>query len=148
MSRADTIPKQRQFLGLQINQFRTKMDVFKRVYRPRFICQKERGQNALPLENAIVVWQLIFYTPGQQWTTRKEDDWCKLWIRFLNETWTKSVNKDMWDQTFEFYLKSLADDSLTFWSEDGAWPAVIDDFVLYVKEKWQPVYSPEKMETD
>ncbi len=124
------------------------MDVFKRVYRYSFICQKERGQKALPLENAIVVWQLIFYTPGQQWTTSKEDDWCKLWIRFLNERWTKSVNKDMWDQTFEFYLKTLEDDSLSFWSEDGAWPAVIDDFVLYVKEKWQPAYSPEKMETD
>lgn len=52
----------------------------------------------------------------------------------------------MWNQLFEFYLKSIEDETLSFWSEDGAWPGVIDDFVAYAKEKRGDV--PENMETD
>ena len=67
----------------------------------------------------------------------------------MNEKWNKSVNKDMWNQTFEFYLKTLEDETLSFWSEDSAWPGVIDEFVVYVKEKRGDVADvPESMETD
>jgi len=55
----------------------------------------------------------------------------------------------MWNQTFEFYLKTLEDETLSFWSEDSAWPGVIDEFVVYVKEKRGDVADvPESMETD
>ena len=53
----------------------------------------------------------------------------------------------MWNQTFEFFLKTLQDETLSFWSEDGAWPSVIDDFVAYVKELRGPQVA-DKMETD
>lgn len=41
----------------------------------------------------------------------------------------------MWNMTLEFALKSVDDESLSFWSEDGAWPSVIDDFVEWCKAK-------------
>lgn len=41
----------------------------------------------------------------------------------------------MWDQTGSFMLKSLGDESMSWWSEDGAWPSILDEFVVYVREK-------------
>lgn len=41
----------------------------------------------------------------------------------------------MWDQTGVFILKSLEDESMSWWTEDGAWPGVLDDFVAYVREQ-------------
>lgn len=106
---------------------------------------------ALPLDNAIIYWEMLFNKPGMEWKTLGPNsstiDWLALWTGFLQSKWTKSVNKDMWNQTFEFYRKTLEDPTLGFWSEDGAWPGVIDDFVAYAKQKihWG---SPEEMETD
>jgi DCN1-like protein 1/2 len=45
------------------------------------------------------------------------------------------VNRDMWHMTLEFLQKAVQDESLSFWNEDGAWPSVIDEFVVYAKEK-------------
>lgn len=39
----------------------------------------------------------------------------------------------MWEQLFNFAEKSLQDETLGFWSEDAAWPGVIDEFVEWVK---------------
>jgi DCN1-like protein 1/2 len=121
------------------------MALFKQVYRHTFICGREKGQKALPLENAITYWQIMFSPPGRPWVTASTD-WTELWVGFLKAKWTKSVNKDMWNQTGEFFQKSLQDDTLSFWGEDGAWPGVIDDFVAYAKEKRGS--APEGMETD
>lgn len=41
----------------------------------------------------------------------------------------------MWDQTHIFITKSLEAESMAWWSEDGAWPGVLDDFVIFVREK-------------
>ena len=121
------------------------MTIFKRVYRHTFICSKEKGQKALPLENALVYWELLFSIPSRTWVT-PSTNWGELWAEFLRAKWTKIVNKDMWNMTFELYLKTLQDETLSFWSEDGAWPGVIDDFVAYAKEKRGDL--PVSMETD
>jgi DCN1-like protein 1/2 len=122
------------------------MTLFKRVYKHTFVCSKERGQKALPLENAIVYWQMLFSPPGMTWVT-PSTNWLDLWIEFLQKKWTKSVNKDMWNMTLEFFQKTIRDESMSFWSEDGAWPGVIDDFVLYVREM-RGSQAPEQMEMD
>jgi len=142
---ADTIAKQKSYVAGQIKLLSTDIALFKRVYRHTFICSKEKGQKALPLENALVYWELLFSPPGRLWVTASTD-WFQLWREFLQAKWTKSVNKDMWNQTFEFFQKTMQDETLSFWSEDGAWPGVIDEFVAYVKEKRGS--SPESMETD
>lgn len=61
-------------------------------------------------------------------------DWLSLWTSYLQERWTRSVSRDMWNQTFEFALRSVKDPTLSFWSEDGAWPGVIDDFVVWYRK--------------
>lgn len=53
----------------------------------------------------------------------------------MEERWRKGVNKDMWEQTAVFMTKSLEDPTMSWWSEDGAWPGVLDDFVIFVKER-------------
>ena len=121
------------------------MALFKRVYRHTFVFAKEKDQKALPKDTAVVYWDLLFKSPGRPWVT-SSTNWIEMWIEFLGTRWNKSVNKDMWNQTFEFFLKTMEDDTLGFWSEDGAWPGVIDDFVAYAKEKRGDV--SDTMETD
>lgn len=72
--------------------------------------------------------------------------WLNEWTTYLQEKWKKSVNKDMWNQTLEFLNKAKEDDNLSFWSDESAWPSVIDEFVEYMKERRGT--SLEKMEVD
>lgn len=132
-------------MATQVRNLSTDTELFKRVYRHVFVCAKEKGQKAISLENALTYWQLLFSPPGKPWTT-ESTDWLELWTEYLTAKWTKSVNKDMWNQTLDFSQKVMQDETLNFWSEDSAWPSVIDDFVTYAKEKRGDV--PESMETD
>lgn len=68
------------------------------------------------------------------------------WIDYLEEKWKKSISQDMWDQTGVFVSKSLEDESMGWWSEDGAWPGVLDEFVVYVKERRAKSGSGSEME--
>ncbi|RKF73702.1 Defective in cullin neddylation protein 1 [Golovinomyces cichoracearum] len=130
----DQISKQKIYVASQIKKMSADWAFFKKVYRHAFFASKESSQKAIPLENAIVYWNLLFNVSGRRWISDSVD-WLELWTQFLQENWNKTVNKDMWNQTFEFYQKSIDDEKLSFWSEDGAWPGVIDDFVAYAKPK-------------
>jgi DCN1-like protein 1/2 len=107
---------------------------FRKVYRAAFTAGKEPDQKALQRENALVYWDMMFAPPGMKWETATTD-WLAEWKAFLGDKWTRSVNKDMWNQTLEFALKSMEDETLGFWSEDAAWPGVIDDFVVWCRER-------------
>lgn len=52
----------------------------------------------------------------------------------------------MWDQTGVFVKKSSEDESMSWWSEDGAWPGVIDEFVAYVRAKRGEGKAEEEMD--
>ncbi|GJN71739.1 defective in cullin neddylation protein 1 [Purpureocillium lilacinum] len=119
--------------------------LFKKVYRYTFVAGRERDQKALSLENAMIYWSILFSPPGMSWETANHD-WLELWKSFLNEKWTRSVNKDMWNMTLEFALKAMADETLSFWNEDGAWPSVIDDFVEWCRVKG--ITKSESMDVD
>lgn len=41
----------------------------------------------------------------------------------------------MWDQTGVFATRCMDDGTMGWWSEDGAWPGVLDEFVEFVREK-------------
>jgi DCN1-like protein 1/2 len=79
------------------------------------------------------------------WRTAHHN-WLDLWTTFLKETWTRSVNKDMWNMSLEFAVKSMEDETLSFWNEDGAWPSVIDDFVAWCRGKG--IGEAETMDVD
>lgn len=106
---------------------------FKKVYRHAFIAGKEATQKALPVENASEYWNILFASPGKPWVTPSRD-WAALWQKFLAEKWTRSVNKDMWNQTLEFAYRTMNDEALTFYSDQDAWPGVIDDFVAWYRK--------------
>ncbi|KAH6893302.1 Cullin binding-domain-containing protein [Thelonectria olida] len=112
----------------------TDSNLFKKVYKYTFVLGRENDQKALTLENALIYWDILFSDPGVIWKS-KNHNWLDLWKKFLGEKWTRSVNRDMWNMTLEFARKSMADETLSFWNEDGAWPSVIDDFVEWCQEK-------------
>jgi DCN1-like protein 1/2 len=105
---------------------------FKSIYKHTFLLARQSGQKAVALEAATEYWRLLLTSPSLEWST-SSTPWLEWWIEFLQEKYKKSVNKDMWDQTLVFAEKTLADENLSFWSEDSAWPGVIDEFVEYVK---------------
>jgi DCN1-like protein 1/2 len=119
--------------------------LFKKVYKYTFVAGRERDQKALSLENAMIYWGMLFSDPGMLWETENHD-WLDLWKTFLTEKWTRSVNRDMWNMALEFATKSMDDESLSFWSEDGAWPSVIDDFVDWCRQKG--IGKAESMDVD
>lgn len=108
--------------------------LFRRIYRHTFVIGREENQKALPLDVAKMYWDLLFGSTGYSWKS-KSKNWLEIWKQFLDAKWTRTVSKDMWNQTLEFAYKSVEDDTLGFWSEDAAWPGVIDEFVLWCREK-------------
>ncbi|KAL3423367.1 hypothetical protein PVAG01_05114 [Phlyctema vagabunda] len=141
----DTIAKQKTYVAQQVSRLTQDLALFKRVYRHTFVCARENGAKALKVDDALVYWGMLFSSSGRPWATNNTD-WFGLWTEFLQTKWTKSVNKDMWNQTLEFANKSMQDETLSFWTEDGAWPSVVDEFVAYIKVKKGAL--PEAMETD
>lgn len=71
-----------------------------------------------------------------------------MWIEFIEETWKRPINKDLWEQTEVLMRKTLEDPGLQWWSPDGAWPGAVDDFVLYAKKKLGLENSVEAMEVE
>lgn len=117
-----------------VSRLSTDQALFKKVYRYAFIAGRERDHKALSLENAIIYWGMLFSKPGWEWISENHN-WLDHWKEFLGEKWTRTVNKDMWNMILEFAVKSKEDETLSFWSEDGAWPSVIDDFVEWLKQR-------------
>lgn len=132
------------YIRQRISSLSTDIELFKKVYRYTFIAGRERDQKALSRENALIYWDMLFAPPGLGWKTASHN-WLELWKAYVEETWTRSVNKDMWNMALEFALKSSADETLGFWKEDGAWPSVIDDFVEWCRAKG---VGKESMEVD
>ena len=122
-------------------------DFFKRVYKQTFLIARLPGQKIVPLETALEYWRLLFTAPSLSWNTAGTP-WLTLWLEYLESQWKKSVSKDMWDQTGVFAMKSLEDESMSWWSEDGAWPGVLDEFVVYVRDKRGNVTSGAESEMD
>jgi DCN1-like protein 1/2 len=106
-------------------------------------------QRAVPLEMATVYWELLFSSPlsAVKWSS-SNTPWLSWWIEFLNSSWKKSVNKDMWNETLKFAQLSLEDESMSFWNEESSWPSVIDEFVEFVKKDKRGGTDDQPMDED
>lgn len=111
-------------------------DIFRRVYRYAFPLCRLQGQRNLTFEIACDQWQLFFTSTngGIEWNT-STTPWLDWYLEFLESRGKRPVNKDLWEQTEVFMRKTKEDESFGWWSPDGAWPGMLDDFVLWVKEK-------------
>ena len=132
---ADTLAKQSTVLPHLRAQLSANPEYFRRVYKHTFLLARTPGQKGVALDTAIEFWRLLLGSRGVEWRGRDGTDWLDLWCGFVEERWKKSVSKDMWDQTGVFALKSLEDGTMSWWSEDGAWPGVLDEFVMFVRER-------------
>lgn len=141
-----TMSQQKKHVRSLIDKLATDAPYFKKVYRHAFIAGKEAQQKALLVDHAMVFWKLLFSPPGRPWVTPKHD-WGALWEDFIKAKWTRSVNKDMWNQVLEFAQKTMADEDLTFYSDQDAWPGVIDEFVVFYYELY-PKEDKDKMIED
>lgn len=131
---ADTLPKQQTVIASLRRLLITNPAFFKRVYKQTLLLARTPGQKSLPLDAAIEYWRLLLQPPSISWSTQSTP-WLEWWIGYLEERWRKGVSKDMWEQTGVFIMKCGEDESMAWWSEEGAWPGVLDEFVVYVKEK-------------
>ncbi|KAI5856786.1 defective in cullin neddylation protein [Durotheca rogersii] len=130
------VDAQKQHIARLTNSLIRDRDLLRKVYRYAFAAGKEKDQRSLAMDTALVYWEGLFKRPGLVWVGRTAHvNWLDEWTTFLRENWTRSVSRDMWNQTLEFSLKSIEDESLSFWNEDGAWPGVIDDFVAWFRRK-------------
>lgn len=134
----DTISRQSQYVSVLRKKLSTDAVYFKQVYRNAFKLAKPEGQRSVPMETAIDFWQMFFQAGkgGVEWNTASTR-WLDLWIEFYETNNKRPVNKDLWNMVGELVLKTKEPEgeSLSWWTEDGAWPMAVDDFVTYVKEK-------------
>jgi len=132
----ETLPKMASHASALRIRIISRADVFRRVYRYAFTLCRQAGQRNLSFEIASEQWQLFFSSKsgGINWNTTSTP-WLDWWIEFLEGRSMKPVNKDLWEQTEVFMRKIQEDESLGWWTADGAWPGALDDFVLWVKAK-------------
>jgi DCN1-like protein 1/2 len=74
-----------------------------------------------------------------------------MWCEFYESQVKRPVNKDLWNMVGELVQKTKepGGESLEWWTEDGAWPMAVDEFVSWVKEKRKASAPPaDAMETD
>lgn len=132
----DTLHKQTAWAASLRSRLPNEPDFFRRVYRYTFLICRLSGQRNLTLDIATEQWRLFFSraSGGVSWNTASTP-WLDWWIEFMEDKWKRPVNKDLWEQAELFMRKTTEDESLRWWSMDGAWPGAIDDFVGYVQVK-------------
>ncbi|KAI9718099.1 MAG: hypothetical protein M1812_004357 [Candelaria pacifica] len=144
---AGTIVNQSVLIGKLCSELPYDEELFKRVYNHTFQIARNAGQKAIMLDTAIEYWRLLFTSPSVTWNSATTP-WLDYYIEFLETKWKKGVNKDMWTMTLSFYTKTKEDEYLEWWSEDGAWPSVLDEFVRFIQEKRGGEGHAEKMDVE
>lgn len=134
----DSTSKMRNVVQQRRSMLGTDQNLFKNVYNHTFTLALQQGAKTLPLEMAVVFWQMLFKPPGFEWKSPEGTPWLQWWVEFQEGKQTKAVNRDLWKQTLNFAKESTKDDSLSFWNEESSWPSVIDEFVEWVKTEKRP----------
>lgn len=134
----DTIDKQRLFANVLRDRMSNDPSYFRQIYKTCFKYAKPEGQRAVPVEQAFAFWDMFFggAKNGIDWNSG-EPKWYDLWRDYYTTKNNRPVNKDLWNQVAELVAKTRGPggERLEWWSEDGAWPTAVDDFVAFVKEK-------------
>ena len=134
----DTLPKQAACVAGLRNRLPTDGPYFKRVYRYAFNLAKPPGQKSVPMDSALEFWAMFFSGSkgGVEWNGRSTK-WLDEWLAFYESKGKRPVNKDLWNMVYELVVKTKepGGEDLGWWTEDGAWPMAVDEFVAHVKEK-------------
>lgn len=134
----DTEKTQKAYIETLAQKLKTDPAYFKQVYKNTFQYAKPANQRAVPLDDAFAYWEMFFTGDkgGIDWNT-STTKWWDLWSEYYKEKNKRPVNKDLWNQVAELVAKTRepGGEDLSWWSEDGAWPTAVDDFVAFVKQK-------------
>ncbi|CAP65767.1 uncharacterized protein PODANS_7_380 [Podospora anserina S mat+] len=139
---------QKRYVQSRMKQVSHDPAYYKKLYQYAFVVGKTN--KAMAMDTACAMWEMLFDAGiGHEWKTANVN-WLESWSEYLQEKfyvpppnpdaaeegkWTRTVSKDLWNQTLVFVNKTLEDESLGFWSEEQAWPGIIDDFVVWCREK-------------
>ncbi|KAK0736402.1 Cullin binding-domain-containing protein [Apiosordaria backusii] len=143
---------QKRYVESRMKQVSRDPAYYKKLYQHAFVIGKTN--KAMSMDMACAMWGMLFDAEiGHEWKTANVN-WLESWQKYLDEKfyapppnpdlpedeankgkWTRTVSKDLWNQTLAFANKTLQDESLSFWSEQQAWPGIIDDFVVWCREK-------------
>ena len=145
----DTVPRQVQYMNDIRKRLPSDLDYLQHVYRNAFKIAKPEGQKSVPMEVAFEFWKMFFTAEhgGVQWNS-DTTNWLDLWLDFYNKKSKRPVNKDLWNMLGDLMLRTKEDDgeSLEWWTEDGAWPMVIDEFIGSIRDERKT--GGETMDTD
>ncbi|KAK4223918.1 Cullin binding-domain-containing protein [Podospora fimiseda] len=151
-TRPDVTPDltaQKRYIKMASDRAGKDNEYFKRLYQYAFTAGTEavdgKRQKSMAMGTALGCWEALFDAKvGHAWKTRTVN-WLEIWQQFLTDkfldkekgTFTRTVSKDLWQQTLAFANKTIEDEteSLAFWNEDQAWPGIIDDFAVWCKEQ-------------
>ncbi|KAL2021763.1 hypothetical protein VTK56DRAFT_6706 [Thermocarpiscus australiensis] len=148
-----------KYVRSRIDLLRRDPEYFRKVYRSAFAAGKEPGKKIVNMNVALAYWEELFRPTLRSWRSANVD-WLSAWKEYLAEKfyvegkdgeegkWTRAVSKDLWNQTVLFAAKTLEDESLSFWSEDQAWPGLIDEFVVWCRDRGIAAKSNGGMEVD
>jgi DCN1-like protein 1/2 len=103
------------------------------TYKGTFPLLLQSGQRSAEKGACIDSWRTLFSAPCLAWST-PSFNWLENWITFVEESkGVKGISKDQWAHVLKFAKLSLKDESLSFHNDEQSWPALIDEFVDYVK---------------
>jgi len=98
---------------------------FREIYKFTFSFAKESTARNLAYESAVALWQVL---------CKNNFPFLNKWLEFLDKRPTKTdVTKDVWNMILEFHYTTQGD--ISKYTDDGAWPVLIDEFVAYLNEK-------------
>ena len=135
----DSVSRQREYMATLRKRLPTDPAYFKTIYRSSFkLAKANESSRSVPLESAIDFWKMFFSssTGGIEWNS-KSTPWLDLWCEFYEKQGKRPVNKDLWNMVGELVQKTKEPngENLEWWTEDGAWPMAVDEFVAWLKEK-------------
>ncbi|KAH6627357.1 Cullin binding-domain-containing protein [Chaetomium tenue] len=140
---------QQQYVRGRVAQAMADDDYFKTLYDFAFQVGREPPQKAVGMAVAVSFWEGLYEPHSNPWRSAHVN-WLEQWTAYLREKYgvvktnedgeeeveyKRTVSKDLWTQTRLFAIKTMKDETLGFWSEEQAWPGIIDDFVLWCREK-------------
>lgn len=132
----DTIDKQKKLIAARRASISSDTNLKKTVYSYAFkLGLQPTNQRSVPKDYAVEFWRVLLAPPIITWKTSRRD-WLAEWLEFVEKSSTKGVNKDVWEQTIKFAEETVKDDSLKWWDETSAWPALVDEFVEWIKDKY------------
>ena len=76
-------------------------------------------------ESAVEYWNILLHS-------LVDSNLLRLWVEFVSEN-GKAVTKDTWNLLLEFVTS--VDPYLSNYDFDGAWPTMIDDFVVWARDR-------------